>query len=481
MSFRQFSKNTLIYATGNVTLRAASFLLIPLYTHTLSVSDYGLLSILLMTIQIYVILMSLGMPTSLVRFTNDYTKRGEIGKLVGTTTLLTFMGGIICICISVLFMLPLFRTILQIENVRIYVLLTSCGALMQCVSSHIMTYYRARNHAYKFMFTGVSAAAILFVLTFISIRLLKLGILGALAAFIASYGIVLLFLLVDVFLTTRMSISISLIPKLLKFGVPLLFSMSAQFVMGGSSVYFLGFFGNLEIVAIYSLGSKLAQVIGIILILPFQLAFQPFVFENINDPQIGEKISRMLTYLVLAIFIVSGFVILGSRLLLPVVAPAEYSFAYVVMLLLLPGFSFIGIYFFGETLLGASKKTPIIGLTMTAFAICSIGLNYLIIPRLMTYGAVIATNTSYILSGLVLLSIGIKELRISIEIRRIGILCFFTVLLFVTLFVFRNANLMAFCIIALTMLFGSISMIWVLGFFSKDEMIAFKKLIQRNR
>lgn len=481
MSLKQFSKNTLIYATGNVTLRAASFLLIPIYTHTLSVSDYGLLSILLITIQIYVILMGLGMSTSLVRFANDYKRIGEIGKLIGTTSLLTFLGGLIFICISLLFMLPLFRTILQIENVRIYVILSSCGALMQCLSSHIMTYYRACNRAYKFMLTGVSSAAILFVLTYISIRMLNYGIFGALVAFIASYGIILVFLLIDVFLTNRISISISMIPRLLKFGLPLLLSMTAQFVMGGSSVYFLGFFGNLEVVAIYSLGSKLAQVIGILLILPFQLAFQPFVFENINDPEIGEKISRMLTYLVLAIFIISGFIILGSRLLLPVIAPAEYSFAYVVMLLLLPGFSFVGIYFFGETLLGSSKETHIIGLTMTGFAICSIGLNYLLIPRLMTYGAVIASNISYILSGIVLLSIGIKKLRIYIEIKRISILCLLTVLLFVTLFVFRNADLMVFCIIALTMLFGSIAMIWISGFFSKEEMTSVKKLIQKSR
>jgi len=76
-------KNSVIYAIGNIGLRGASFLLIPIYTHFLSVSDYGLLAILFMSIQLMLIFANLGMQTCLVRFTKEYEENDCVGVLVG--------------------------------------------------------------------------------------------------------------------------------------------------------------------------------------------------------------------------------------------------------------------------------------------------------------------------------------------------------------------------------------------------------------
>ena len=78
MSLKKLGENTAIYAIGNVGLRAASFLLIPLYTHTLSVADYGLLATLLITIQLMLIVMNMGMRTTLVRFLKEHEENNKI-------------------------------------------------------------------------------------------------------------------------------------------------------------------------------------------------------------------------------------------------------------------------------------------------------------------------------------------------------------------------------------------------------------------
>jgi len=478
---RLFARNTSVYAIGNIGLRAASFLLIPLYTYSLSVSDYGLLATLLITIQIMLILMSMGMRITLLRFTKEYEDNNQIKDLLGTTTFVNFLGGGVVTVISLSFLLPVFRSVLYSENVYKFIILTCCAALMQSLSLHIMSYYRARNEAVKFMITGITAAALLFFSNFVLLGIFNLGIVGVLSANIATYALVLLFLSIDVLAKTGVGISLPLIPKLLRFGSPFIFSLSGQFVMGGASIYFVSYFAGLEVVAVYSLGYKLAQILGITTILPFQLAFQPYVFTNLNNPEIKEKISRLLTYLVLAITFMSFIILLGSRILLPLIAPPEYSSAFLVILLLLPGMAFIGIYYFGETLLSAVQKTYIIGFAMTICAIVSVLLNYMLIPVMNWYGAVIALNISFISVSFLLSIFTMKNFPMIIEWKRICITGGLMVFFLFGFFIIRNTNLVLFSMISLIVALLTIAVLFKFKFFSNDEVIAAKNLILKLR
>jgi O-antigen/teichoic acid export membrane protein len=282
-----------------------------------------------------------------------------------------------------------------------------------------MDYYRAQNKSIKFMIAGLVSAGLLLIASYILLIILHLGTKGALWARIAAYGIILVPISFDIFSKTGIRISFKLIPELAKFGFPLVFSMSSELIIVGASVYLLSIYSGLESVAIYSLGQKLATVLAITLILPFQMSFQPFIFANLNNPNIRKQMSQLLTYLVLAISAASFCILFGSRLLLPYIAPPAYSSAYSVIILLLPGMAFIGIYYFAETLLTTVKQTKIIGLTMTACAVISIVLNYTLIPLLNQFGAIIAVNACYMLAGSLLFFIGRKKFPIPFESKRL--------------------------------------------------------------
>src|SRR5689334_8558542 len=80
-----FGKNAILYAAGIAGLRAASFILIPIYTHSLAMTEYGALVVLLQTAQVMMIVMGLGSRTALMRFSTDYEKKNQIGTLLGTS------------------------------------------------------------------------------------------------------------------------------------------------------------------------------------------------------------------------------------------------------------------------------------------------------------------------------------------------------------------------------------------------------------
>ena len=85
-----FGKNALAYGIGNIGSRAASFLLIPIYTRSLSLADYGLLATLLAVTQILVILIDAGLRTITYYRTDSEATRFIMGPITAAVLLLTF-------------------------------------------------------------------------------------------------------------------------------------------------------------------------------------------------------------------------------------------------------------------------------------------------------------------------------------------------------------------------------------------------------
>ena len=94
-----------------------------------------------------------------------------------------------------------------------------------------------------------------------------------------------------------------------------------------------------------------------VLILPFHLAYGPFVYANIKTPGIQDTISKVLTYLMLCFAFVALGIAYVTRDLLGIIAPIEYFAAYQFTFLMLPILAFRGIYYIGESLLYISNKT----------------------------------------------------------------------------------------------------------------------------
>jgi O-antigen/teichoic acid export membrane protein len=435
MNLKIFGKNTIIYGIGNISIRAAGFFLIPLYTHALPVKDYGLLATLFLTMQFMVILMSAGMRTSLMRFAREYEDKNMMDKLLGNSLVINLIIGLIIGSIILLFLQPIFRSILHVQDVSTYLVLTLCAALCQTLSFHVLSYFQAQNEAIKFTLTGISAAILLIGANLVLLLIFKMGLIGALVASIITYSAVLSFLFVYVLVKrTGIGLAAFMIPQLLRFGVPLIFSMLGQVLMISSSVYFLSYWEGLEVVAIYSLGYRLAQIVGIVFILPFQQALLPIVFRNIDKPDLKEKIARVFTYYFVSVAILSFVLLVLARFMLPVIAPPEYSPAYLVIILILPAVASTGLIIFGETLLDITKKTYIAGIIVGTGGVLSLFMNWLLIPKMGWYGAVIASNFSCIFTGLMAFMLGRKAFRIPVEWLRsmiaLGLFAFFLLLSF---------------------------------------------------
>jgi len=315
MSVKNLGKSSLAYAVGNIGLLAASFFLIPLYTHSLSRNDYGQLSTLLTTIQLLLILICMGAQTTVVRFFKEYRDRRQLGVLLGTTASLTAIGSFIVTVAAITVFAPVLRRVLHVDSVFTLTILICCGALARAMSTLLMSSYRADNRPYKYMIAGLSSAVLLIAANFVTLCIFKLGVMGALIAFLASHFLIAVVVGADVASKVVLSFSSSLLRKVLTFGFPLIMARAGRLIMGSASIYFISYYASLEDVAIYNVGYKLAQILIVVLILPFRLSFEPFVFSSANEKNFSLDVARIFTYLLTFIATVSCGILVFSKVL----------------------------------------------------------------------------------------------------------------------------------------------------------------------
>ena len=109
MNLKKFWENTVVYAWGSFFLRFAGVLLIPIYTHSLPMSQYGLLLTLMVTAEVMRIFMGMQMTPAFIRFYKDYDSRELVGRLWGTSILLKLIGCFLIAGMSFAFLPPFFH------------------------------------------------------------------------------------------------------------------------------------------------------------------------------------------------------------------------------------------------------------------------------------------------------------------------------------------------------------------------------------
>lgn len=421
MNLKLFGKNAVIYATGNITLRASSFLLVPLYTYYLSIEDYGRLETVFVTIRILVVFTGLGIQSSVIRFYKESESNGEISKLLGSTLVVIGIGIFTFCSLFVLAFGTFFQNLLQSNVGNQLIVLVCFASIAECLTIYFLAFQRAQNKACEYAAYTISIAFLVVLLTVIFLSILKQGLPGVLTA--RTIGYVSIGTIIGFTLLRRVPLHFSKVKtqELFTFGFPLIFAASGWFILEGSDRYFLALFSGMVQVGIYALGYKLTFILLAVVVMPFELAYGPFVFANRNQPSLRKDMSRLFTYLILASVIVGYVIVLFSRDVINLIAPKEFEAAYLVTIYILPSVALQGIFYWSAAQLHITKNTSYIAIVVGIAAILNLALNYLLIPRYVWVGAAIATNISYFIAVGILIIIGFSVFPVPLELRRIGI------------------------------------------------------------
>jgi O-antigen/teichoic acid export membrane protein len=337
MSFlRQF----FIYGMGGAATRLAAVVLVPLYTRTLSVPEYGRLEVLLAIHALMIILAGMQLESSVARDFYEARGRGESAQLAWSTVWLTVTGAmIIAIVMGCAWKIGWLPGDLAPRTLVLLLLLTFPAQIFGVQ----LVMLRFANRSIRFAVASFCDLAISAVFSVWFIIGLKSGLDGALAGMLVGKLTCVCFAWPATFgRMVRISIYGSVAKRMLAYGIPSIPAVLIGWIQNAGSRLLLAVAMTLSDVAIVGVAIKVAAIYSFI-VYSFRLAWEPYSIAKLEaldtDPQVYH---RTLEWYVATMFLVAGVATLLSPQIVRVLAPPAYANSGTIAVLFIMGQFWVG-------------------------------------------------------------------------------------------------------------------------------------------
>lgn len=390
--------NSILYTFGSFLPILSGFILIPLYTRLLGLTEYSILQLVSPIQGILVIILTLGLERSLPRFYFDSSNGAYRTKLLSTVSVAIFFSSTLLVLLVMVSENLLENMFSQIQFDP-YVKLTVIWSYLYIFSLLPRTYYRLEEQAAKYiLFSSCHFVIQFLVIYFIGIKYYM----TAEGVIISNVISALILLLISLWILRDKLIWIfdkKLFQSTILFSLPLLPAAFAGWALNLSDRMFLDRFATLNEIGYYSLAFQMSQIItlvgsGIL------AAYGPYYFRTANShlskDAINNKLSfgnKVFTYLVL---LTTVTLLTFAPELLLLLASDDYLPTLEVLPYIVVGAFFSQLHGLINLSMYQKKKTVIISIIILISAGLNFFLNMILIPRYGIVGAGIATLISFL-------------------------------------------------------------------------------------
>lgn len=390
-------KNTSLYSIGTILPKAASFILLPIYTSFLSVDEYGIISAMLVFSAFLTIFITLNIERSIFRLYYDYETVDQKKEYLGTVFI-----SILCFSTIMIGVIFLTRNYVSLIYKSIdfypYFLISIFTVYIGIYGSVLRVLLQVMQKAKLFVILGIvqfiisSSFILLFVVYY------KEGAYGYLKGGLFGNLIMLPFFIKLILPYIKFKFNKVIIINTLKFSLPIVPAiLSAQIIDLSDRIFIENYFSSMDL-GLYSLGYTIAGVV-LVITEAFKKAYDPFFYKtaNSNKKEMAVKILRNTNevYYIITIFICFSITLVSKEMIFWFF-PESYYLAYKIVPIISLAYAvskisgLINLSFYQE-----KKTLKLMKLSIYA-AILNIGLNVFLIPLYGYYGAAIATLITFI-------------------------------------------------------------------------------------
>ncbi len=407
------------YSIAVILERAAGFILLPLYTHFMSPADYGLMELLDMTSAVVTMLIGLRLGHALFYFyeccsTPEMRDRYTSTAFGGAILIGAAVGLIGCLGAHQI-------SYLILGNAKyasyFWLLFLSFGfSLPQEIGFSCL---RAANDSKKFVVWYVCRFTMALVLNATLVIGFRLGPKGLLWSSLATSLTFALALTSSHLSRIEFVMDWQYFRDLSRYSMPLVFSALAMFLIHFGDRFFLQHYVTLSELGIYAIAYKTGMMISYAAA-PFNTYWRSQMFALVRTPQ-GEAVyARVATYLALGLVLIALPLAFLAKPAVALLLDKRYQecAVYIPWVALAYLFREMADYFRNGLLLGQS--TALEARVTTISALCCFVAYALLIPTYHVWGAVLATNITF----LILLATSVREAQrvrpFAFEFRRLG-------------------------------------------------------------
>jgi len=397
------------YSIAVIAARAASFLLVPVYTRYLTPTDYGMLELMDLTSTIFGMLVGMRLGDSLLCYYSEASSEDARHRTVSTVFLSAFLLGCVAFAAGWLTSPFLSRVVFGGPRYSPYFRLTLLTAALSLPIEAGLAYMRAANKAkgYTLVCSCRVGLAVVFNVTFLTTG--GMGVWGILWGSALSTSLTAAYVAVHCLVRSGISFDRRLFVRLVRYGAPLALSSLGMFVIHFGDRFFLQRSVSLAELGIYSLAYKIGMLISYVQ-MPFSMYWFSQMFKIVLGSEGDRIFARTCTYLTTGLTLVGVCIVIFAPLIVKIAVGPTFQGCVVFVPWIVAAYVIRGITEQLRSALFVHKRTGTDSRVVSAGVItCLIGYASLI-PTLRVWGAVIATLGGFLVMCVVAL----------IEVRRLG-------------------------------------------------------------
>lgn len=431
-------KNTVLFTISSFATKIISFLLVPLYTSTLTTAEYGIADLITTTATLLIYTLTLNIADSVTRYTLDIqnnvnkstiVKGGQIVKkyigddkkmeqqavlsyanrIIILATLVCAMGlGVVCW--SGFLKWPLY-----------YYLFTLVYFFTSAFYQMMTNYLRGIDKVAGVAIAGVIAGFVSILCNIIFLLFLKWGIIGYLLAMVIGPAVASVYCVIvagapikTFFINTCSDVMKG---EMRQYCIPLIFNNIALWINAFMDRYFVTAMCGVEQNGIYSVAGKIPNILAVC----YSIFGQAWNLSAIKDFDENDKDGfwgkTYNVYNALMTFICSAIILFNIPLAKFLYAKDFYE-AWRYSSVLLISVMFNALTMFIGSVFSAVKKTKTIAWTTILSAICNTILNGITIPIWGPLGAAFSTAVAYGVMWIVRMHYAKKYIRFKTHLLR---------------------------------------------------------------
>jgi len=345
-----------VYLAGGILIGLGNIVLVPLYTRTLSPREFGVYALVDVTVLLLVAVSALKLDVSYLKWFADLDppRRGELlGSTLLTGLSVSLLSGAI-LSFSVAGRLGEFWLHTSAHS---YAWLLCPIVILETLQGLLMTDLRARRRPVPYSASGLLRLVGMVAASYYFLSIRQMGLHGLFLGRLIGDAFAVGYLCAVCLRSAVWKIVPSLTVPMIRFGLPLIWSVFAVMLQDASGRYFLSRYGTLEEVGLLGAAIKIGGVFQMLVAQPFGVAWGGVLFQIVKTRDAQIIYSKILAYVyVLSLGVALVLTIFAPTLFRVFTAPAYYSaIALLPLILLVRAMNVIeqpaatGIYLSGRT------------------------------------------------------------------------------------------------------------------------------------
>ncbi|MBN2088800.1 oligosaccharide flippase family protein [candidate division KSB1 bacterium] len=473
-------KQSIIFGMGTIFERLLAFLMVPLFTNTLSKEAFGIYVLWVSYIVLASPFFLLGHNSAIIRFYAATEDDGERKIIFSTSFWTVLFASILLSFIGLIFLKPL-TPLLFDEQVSKEVMWYLLGVLFfDSLNLLGLNLLKAENRAMSFALIAIITGLAVPILTIYFIVHLKMGVNGAL---LATLGVTIIKFIVlwPIAFRNRIQLKFSIgkFKELTNFGLPFIPTILGASLMVSIDRIFLKSFYGTATAGVYGAGCRIAMVISL-LTKAFQFAWEPFIastYQEKDSPLLYSKIFSYFAFIITVFFLfITLFVedIVHLKFRQYTFLGEDYFESLPIIPIVMLGSLFYGFYLNFIPGVYVRKKSIFFPIITGIAALINLMLNWLLIPVYGMQGAAWSTVAAYFVMMMGMFILNKRFYPVPYEYGRLLKLSFVTGGILIFYFLMQPVTFLSKCLLFLT----TIGLLWLVRFFEKNEIQRFQTLIK---